>query len=207
MIDFDVGRIVPSTRDLHAALHTRRSSLALVPLVDAEDVPVHATRLEQIDVRALAVAAASVALMHIARTTRATPLMCLADARTQEDCQRARFYGADGILVVADSDDEYKALSRVAQSMRMMVLGAARSPTDAMRLAGWGARAVVIRGSALDAVAASKALPTSCLLFACIAEVDPDGLRALAGVVDAALVPASVHRSERVSALIAELDG
>ena len=95
MSDFDVSRIVPSTRDLLAAIHTRRKGLALVPHIDGDDeeaVAAEVARLDGLDVRAFALSQAGVLARAAATSTNSTPSLCLAEATSAEDCQRCLLY-------------------------------------------------------------------------------------------------------------------
>jgi hypothetical protein len=184
VIDVDVGRIVPSTRDLFGALATRRKSLALVPLVES------AAQLEALeDARAFAMPRADSAMLAAAGPETTTPMLLLAEASSELDCQRARTCGADGV-VLADH-----ALAKVAQSMRMMpiALGIAE-----------GARACLLRGD----LASVKRLASTAHATLLVADVDcdADGLRSLLGVVDAAIVRAQVHSSDGYRALVDAVD-
>ncbi|MCA9626001.1 MAG: hypothetical protein KC731_43565 [Myxococcales bacterium] len=199
MGDFEVGRIVPSTRDLFGAVNTGRRGLALLPLIE-EDA--HAAdevaRLAALDVRGFAVERPGPLSLTVATSTTTTPLLCLERMATVEACQRGRFFGADGLALRAGS-----VLRPTVQSMRMMALTSV-SPEEAAAAVADGARGLLVVGSREAVLALDVPRPT--LVIARVEEIDADGLRELAGAVDAAVVPAAVHRAPRFSDLLEELD-
>lgn len=206
MSDFDVARIVPSTRDLLGAIHTRRKGLALVPQVEGGDedaVAREVARLDGMDVRAFALAEPGALARAAATSTSSTPSLCLAEATSAEDCQRARFFGADGVGVRFGGEPP---LEKMAQSMRMMALGYATTRDEARAAVDAGARAVLLSASLDDALAVGEAIASPVLLVAHVADLEPEGLRALSGAVDAAVVPSTLHRGADFEALLDELD-
>ncbi len=198
MSSFDPARIVPSTRDLHAALGTRRRSLALVPLVtDASEL----ARLEDL-VASFAVAAAGPLATAVATATRDVPLLCLAPCRTPLDCQRARYFGADGVCLAPASAAEWTALAQAARSMRMMPLCLASDPDSAAFAEQLGARALLIRGDA-DGIAVSERIGKQLVLAIdwsarAVAAAD---LAQLVSRADAVIVPQSFHSAENFAEL------
>jgi indole-3-glycerol phosphate synthase len=205
--DFDVSRIVPSTRELFAALMTQRKGLALLPeLSPSPELLQEVERLAALDVRAFAVGDAADALLTVARATPSTPALCLVPCQSAEECQRARFHGADGVCIAADSAEEWSTLSKTAQSMRMMPLAYAVDLASTQRADAWGARAIVVAADAATIAAVAQALPTPKMLIALVAELDEAGLTALEGQVDAAVVPAAIHAAGRFDALLDTLD-
>lgn len=214
MSEFSVSRIVPSTRDLFDALSTRRKSLALIPRIEgntSEEVRQHAQRLDGFDVRAFARSAADVITQDLARSTSTIPTLCTSEITNAEDCQRARFFGADGIVIRADGNANWQTLSKTAQSMRMMVVGLVTNEETATLLQKIGARAMLLRASSSAELLrlADTAKGASLLL----ADLLPDGLgdeedlRALLGKVDAALVRETFHAGRSFECLQDELDG
>jgi hypothetical protein len=198
MGDFDISRIVPSTRDLFGALATRRKALALLPICDGD-----AARLDALDVRAFTHAAIGDAMRQAAVSSSATPSLCVAEASSDELCQRARFFGADGVCVSAAA---WSSLSKTAQSMRMMALAHVRDVDAAAAVVELGARALLIEGSLEAALRVGERVPSPTLVVAHVPDADAATLRALAGCVDAATVAAHVHLDPDFSALLAELD-
>jgi hypothetical protein len=205
-VDFDIARIVPSTRDLFGALATRRKGLALLPLIEGDpagQTQLEVARLDEMDVRAFAHSAVGESLQQAATSSSSTPSLCFAVAPDADGCQRARFFGADGVCIPSAS---WADLSKTAQSMRMMAIGHAVDAEGAVAAQQVGARAIVIEAALEVVLAASKRLPSPTILIARLADADPETIRALSGHVDAAIVPADVHRSDAFEALLEALD-
>jgi hypothetical protein len=203
MADFDVSRIVPSTRDLFGALATKREGLALVAEIgdgDDEAVAAEVARLDELDVRALAFASAGAMSRIVATSTASTPSICLAPIGDAEACQRARFFGADGVAV-SDAD-----LAKTAQSMHLMALAHVRSLDEARVAAGAWARALFISAPLELTLAIGAAVDRPTLLLAHVPDLDAAGARALSGSVDAAIVPVSLQRSAEFESILQELD-
>jgi hypothetical protein len=146
-------------------------------------------------------------LRTAARSTLETPSLCLAALKSAVDCQRARFYGADGVCIEAEDESSWTELSKTARSMRMMPLCIASGGDALARVEGWGARAVLLHASDVDdALESAKGASRTTVLVALIAGADGEALRALRGQLDAAVVPPAVHRAEGFASLLAELD-
>ena len=161
--------------------------------------------------RAFARSRADTATQELARSTRSIPTLCTNEATNAEDCQRARFFGADGIVIRTDSSSDWQALSKTAQSMRMMAVGLVSSDETAALLQESGARAILLRASSsAELLRLADATKGAALL---LADLAPDGLgdeedlRALLGKVDAALVPEALHAGGSLADLQDELDG
>jgi hypothetical protein len=199
----DVGRIVPSTRDLFGALATRRKTLSLIPRIEHDEVASEVARVAAVDVRAYAMPAADAQLQIAATSTKSTPALCLQPATTLEDCQRARFFGADGVVIAASDAASWEALSKAAQSMHMVALARATDLASAEQSVAWGARAVLIDGQT-DLAAIAASLPKT-ILVAHASSVE--ALRSYVGVVDAAVLSEAIHASADFEALLDELDG
>lgn len=218
MSDLDVAQIVPSTRDLLQVLATRKRNLALIGELDAERSGQEAARLHEANVSAFAFAAPGPAMTEGARATKTVPALSLAQVATREDCQRARFHGADGVAIdVALPPTEWDSLAKIARGMRMLPLGLVRNEAD-LELAGKvGPRAVVIRAASAEAVLAlANKVPRNVTIVADVATeeagarvasaADAGAIRALLGKVDAAVVPSAVHASAGFEDLVAEVD-
>lgn len=218
MSELDVAQIVPSTRDLLQVLATRRKSLALVGELGEGRAAEEAARLHEVNVSAFAFAAPSSAMTDGARATKTVPSLSLAPVATREDIQRARFFGADGVCIdVALPPTEWDALAKIARGMRMLPLGLVRTTADVELAAKAGPRALVLRAETAAAVLAlALQIPRSVTLVADVATeengarvasaADAAALRALAGKVDSAVVPASVHAAAGFEDLVAEVD-
>jgi len=213
--DFDVGRIVPSMRDLVAGLAMRRRALSLVPLLDGDE-PTLATDVARLDgvVRAFASSASSApggdaeTLRRIARAIGNTPLLALAPHATALDCQRSRYFGADGVALAPEGRD-VADVSGAARSMHMMPLAVADETTPPERLASAEGGAWLVRGTLPRMHALAAALPKKAVVVACGSAfaMNAQALRDLAGVVDAVVVSSATHRAAWFCALVDELDG
>lgn len=218
MSEFDVSQIVPSTRDLLQVVSTRRGNLALLAELGADRAGEEAARLHEMNVSALAFGSPGAAMTDGARATKTVPALSLAAVTTREDCQRARFFGADGVCIdVALPATEWDALAKVARGMRMLPLALARTEADVEAAIKAGARAVVLRAATAEAVLAmAKRAPRNVTLVADVATeegasrvagaADAAGLRALARSVDSAVVPPGVHTAPSFADLVGELD-
>ena len=218
MSELDVAQIVPSTRDLLQVLATRRKSLALVGELGEGRAAEEAARLHEVNVSAFAFAAPSSAMTDGARATKTVPSLSLAPVATREDIQRARFFGADGVCIdVALPPTEWDALAKIARGMRMLPLGLVRTTADVELAAKAGPRALVLRAETAAAVLAlALQIPRSVTLVADVATeengarvasaADAAALRALAGKVDSAVAPPSVHAAAGFEDLVAEVD-
>lgn len=210
MSEFTVSRIVPSTRDLFGALATRRQSLALIPLVDGDDstrVSEHAGRLDALDVRAFARKHADSVTQDLARASKTTPTLLTEAIEHVEDGQRARFFGADGVVIRATNTADWLDLSKAVQSMRVMAIGLATTPEEAEVLLQAGARAMLIRANSFEELLLlAEQLKGASILIA-EGATEPDQLRALLNKVDAAIVPESLHAGGSFEDLQDELDG
>lgn len=214
----DVRQIVPSTRDLLQVLSTRRRNLALVAEIGAERAAEEAARLHEVNVSAFAFASADGAMTDGARATKTVPSLSLAIVASREDCQRARYFGADGVCIdVALPVAEWDNLAKIARGMRMLPLGLVKAESDAEAAVKVGAKAVVARVPTAESVLAiALKLPRSVTIVADLAAQEEggrsassataDALRKLAGKVDSAVVPASIHTASDFADLVAEVD-
>jgi indole-3-glycerol phosphate synthase len=209
MSDVDVGTIVPSTRDLYQVLSTRRRNLAVVGLIDqASDGAREAARLADLNVSAFSLAEPGPAMTAAARATKTVPMLCLGPAGDRNALLLARQHGADGVTIDARLPlDEWDKLAKIARSMRMLPLALATDAAGLEAAVKAGARAVVLRAAsaaALTEIAAGA--PRGVTLIGVVDDADAAAIRALAGKVDAAVVPMDVHASTEFSALVAEVD-
>jgi hypothetical protein len=208
MQDVDVGTIVPSTRDLLQVLGTRRKNLALVALIGPERPAEEAARLYELNVSAFACLEPGPGMTLAARATKTVPMLSLAPAADREHFLAARQHGADGVCIDAALPlDAWDRLAKSARTTRMAPIALA---IDAAGLDGAiksGAKAVLIRAaSAAELLALAAGAPRSMIVVGHVEGADADAIRALAGKVDAAVVPPSVHASPSFSELVAEVD-
>lgn len=218
MPEFDVRHIVPSTRDLLQALATRRSNLALIAEISAGDAAAEARRLDEANVSALAFAAADSAMLDGASAIKTAPVLCLAPVTTREDCQKARFFGADGVCIdVALPPDQWDMLAKVARAMRMLPVALARTADEVDAAMKAGARALLLRIGSLDELSAlTGRVPRHLTLLADVAaeeggarvasKMSADDVRGLARKVDSAVLPPAVHSSPGFAELVADVD-
>lgn len=203
MSEFDVSRIVPSTRDFAGAVRNQWEGLVLVPVLGPDRVADEVKRLDTIGVRAFAVRQGGEACLLAARATDSTPILSLAPAMDVEACQRARFYGADGVALRAEL---FPLLAKTVQSMRMMPAALVSTPDEARAVTKAGARVVVVRGELESVSTVCEGAEKHVTLIADVIDTDVDALRALAGRADAALVPTHVHMRSHFGSLVDELD-
>lgn len=208
MPEVDVGSIVPSTRDLLQVLGTRRRSLALLGVIMGERPAEEAARLADLNVSAFAHAEASPAMALAARATKTVPSLCLHPASEREHFLSARQHGADGVVIDAAMPlDAWDRLAKIARTMRMLPLALARDAAGLDAAMKAGARAILLQAATAEAVLELAArAPRSVTLVGYVEEADGAAIRALAGKVDAAVVPASLHAGAAFAELVAEVD-
>lgn len=203
--DFAPERIVPSTRDLLRVLTTKRKSLALVALLEEGDAAAEAKRLDGLDVTAFACLETGPAMAAAAAATRSPAMLALAMASERDACLRSRFFGADGVCLAPGP--AWSELADAVAATRMVAVARVTSVAEAQRAAELGARVVVLSADEPASIAeAARLLPRNVTLVAWLAAPSADTLRALLGVADAAIVPASQHRAADFADLLRELD-
>lgn len=208
MAEIDVGSIVPSTRDLLQVLSTRRRSLALLGVIEGERPAEEAARLADLNVSAFAHAEATPAMALAARATKTVPSLCLLAASERAHFLAARLQGADGVCIDAAMPlDEWDRLAKTARTMRMLPLALARDAAGLEAAAKAGARAILLRAAtAAEVLDLAARAPRGVTLVGHVEGADAAVIRALAGKVDAAVVPASVHAGAAFAELVAEVD-
>ena len=208
MQQVDAASIVPSVRDLLQAVSTRRRNLALVAVIPSERAAEEAARLAELNVSAFSAAEPGPSLAETARATKTVPSLLLGAAGTKEALLLARQHGADGVCVDALLPVEaWDRLAQSARTMRMVPIALAADAAGVDAAVKLGARAILIRvGSAEAAVELAARAPRGLTLVAQVEGLDADGLRALQGKVDAAVVPPALHASRGFAELVAEVD-
>lgn len=208
MSDFDVGAIVPSTRDLLQVLATRKKSLALVGLVGGSAAGEHAARLSDQNVSAFSAIEAGPAMQAAARATKTVPMLLLTPVKERDDFLRARFFGADGVVIDAKlAPDEWDRLAKTARTTRMAPLALATDDEGVKGAVAAGAKALVVRASSADeALRLAGLAPRAMTVLAFVDGADDAAIRALAKNVDAAVVHEGLHASSAFDALVAEVD-
>ncbi len=206
---FDVGAIVPSTRDfLQAVRSPKRSRLELVPLLVPEEAAREALRQEEAGVSAVAFAEPGPAMAEAASTTRIA-VLCLRPVRAKDDYLAARAFGADAVVIAPELDDASRTdLGKGARSTRMVALELARNEGEALRAAQAGVRGVVL---SVESAAAARAiaikLPPGLAIVAWPARGTEEDVRSLAGAVDAVVVGVDVYGATGFERLVSELGG
>jgi hypothetical protein len=208
MHDIDVGSIVPSTRDLLQVLSTRRRSLALLALIDTDRPAEEAARLADLNVSAFAAVVPGPALALAARASKSVPSLCLGASGEREALLAARQFGADGVCIDAHLPlDTWDKLAKIARTMRMVPLALAVDAPSLHAAIDAGARAVLLSAaSAAAVVELASGAPRSLTLVGYVEGADGAAIRALAGKVDAAIAPPSVHQAPGFARLVAEVD-
>jgi hypothetical protein len=198
----DVANLVPSARDFLQAIATRRKKLALVPLVESpEDV----ARLVEVGVTAFAVAEPGDLSKRLDRAIGSTPLVVLRAVTSMDDALAAREGGADAVIVDATAD--YESLSKAARSTRMAALALARDVGSAARIATTSAKAMLLSIHGVEPIAPIlEKLPATMRVLAHVPSADESTLRAMRGVVDAAIVESAMYLSTSFETLREELD-
>ena len=208
MQDVDVGTIVPSTRDLLQVLSTKRRNLALIGLIGGEHAAEEAARLADLNVSAFAGVEPGPAMALAARATKTVPSLCLGAAADREAVLAARQYGADGVILDARLPlDTWDRLAKIARTMRMLPVALAVDGASLDAAIKTGARAILVQaGSAADVLDLAARAPRTVTLVGHVEGADADALRALAGKVDAAVVPPAVHTAPGFAELVADVD-
>lgn len=204
MTDIRAGTIVPSTRDLLQALSRRRKALALVPLLLPERAAEDAAHLDAANAPAFAMEAPGPAMVAAARATRSIPMLSLALAEAADDALFARQHGADGACAPLAA---WADVSAAIKSTRMAPLALVTSIDACKQAVAAGAKGIVIRaGSVREAASIAAAAPRGPAIVVWADDLDETSARALVGVADAAIVPASLYASTSFASLIEEVD-
>lgn len=211
MPDVDVSTIVPSTRDLLQAITTRRRNLALLGLIGGDAAEREAARLADLNISAFAAAEPGPELSRVAQAAKTVPSLCLLAAGDRQLLLAARQYGADGVCIDAGLPlDAWDQLAKIARTMRMLPVALAGDEKGLEAAVKTGARAILLRAAApAEVLDLAARAPRGVTLIGHVHHVeraDADALRALAGKVDAAVVPPSLHAAPDFAALVAEVD-
>jgi hypothetical protein len=204
VVTIDVASIVPSTRDFLQAMATRRKCLALVPLVERAD---DARAMADVGVAAVAVLGVGDQMLAISSSVGALPLISLGPVANDEDSLAARASGADAVVIEADDGPvAWDTVAKRARSTRMAVLAMATDASSAERVAKTAAKAVYLKIKATSELPAIMAKIGSMRILAHLPSADEATLRALRGVVDAAIVESDLYLSTSFESLREELD-
>jgi hypothetical protein len=197
----DVASLVPSTRDFLQAVATQKKRLVLVPLVDRVD---DAAALAAAGVTAFAVASPGSLMRAVSDATGSAPILSLSPIASADDALLARASGADAVVI--DDPTRWTSLAKDAFSTRMAALALVVDGASASSVA-----TTTARGACLRIEAATNILPLvqklgSLRIVAQVPSADETVLRALRGVVDAAIVESDLYLSTSFETLREELD-
>lgn len=208
MSNVDVGTIVPSTRDLLQVIATKRRNLALLGLLEGEGAAAEAARLADLNISAFATVSPGPALAAVARATKTVPSLCLGAAGDRETLLAARQHGADAVCIDAGLPlDTWDGLAKIARTMRMVPLALAVDQASLDAAVKTGARAILLTApSAAQVVELAARVPRQITLVAHLEAADADAVRLLAGKVDAAVIPPSIHTAKGFAELVADVD-
>jgi hypothetical protein len=200
----DIASIVPSRRDFLQAVASRRKRLVLIPLVDRVD---DAEALIHQGVTVFAVSAPGDAMRAVSAAVGSNPLLSLAEVARAEDALEARASGADAVVVASRRDAaEWEAIAKHVRSTRMAPLATATDVASAKWVAATAAKGVCLNADDAAAIAAIAAPVASLRVIARVPSADETILRALRGVVDAAIVESDLYLSTSFATLHEELD-
>lgn len=203
---FDPATIVPSMRDFLQAIATQRKRLALVPLVEtAEDARV----LGELGVSAFACAHTGEGMFAVSAAAGTTPLVYVTPLTRGEEAFGARASGADAVILEAAEDAAaWELAAKRARSTRMAVLGNVADVEAARRIGETTAKGVYVKAPDVPQLRALLAeLGASRVrVLAHLPSADPTTLRALVGVVDAAIVEQDEYLAPGFAALREEVD-
>jgi hypothetical protein len=203
-VTIDIASIVPSVRDFLQAIATRRKRLALVPLVERAD---EARTLAEAGVSALAVLAPSEGMRAVSAAIGSVPLLSLAPVSTEMEALTARAAGADAVIVPAGADPRgWDALAKQARGTRMAPLACVTDRASAELCAKTAAKGVYLPVDGVAEVSALMPVLGSLRVVARVPSADETTLRALRGVVDAAIVESDLYLSTSFESLRDELD-
>jgi len=170
-------------------------------------------------VNALAMSEPSPAMAEASLATR-LPVISLRLLASRDDALKARAFGADAVMVdPAIPDLERQGIADTARSAHMVVLSLATTREEIQREARKGARAVIVKGPSSTSIKEQIDGAPRILVIAWLTpeEAAPaasarlgadreDDLRALRGLVDAAIVGVDVYGVTGFERLVFELN-
>jgi hypothetical protein len=200
----DIASILPSQRDFLQAVASRRKRLVLIPLVDRVD---DAEALVNQGITAFAVSAPGDAMRGVSAAIGSCPLLSLAEVARPDDALEARSAGADAVIVTSQRDAaEWEALAKHVRSTRMAPLAVADDIDSAKLAATTVAKGICLSAVDASSVASLVASVSSLRVIARVPSADETVLRALRGVVDAAIIESDLYLSTSFATLHEELD-
>jgi hypothetical protein len=200
----DVASLVPSARDFLQAIASQKRRLVLVPLVDRVD---DAVALAAAGVTAFAVSSPGTLMREVSSAVGPAPILSLAIIASADEALLGRASGADAVVVERVSDaSRWNSLAKDAFSTRMAALALVVDGASADFAATTTARGAYLRTEASTDVRALAQKLGSRRTVARLPSADEKALRALRGVVDAAIVESDLYLSTSFETLREELD-
>jgi hypothetical protein len=199
----DIATLVPSTRDFLQAIASHKKRLVLVPLVEGVG---DAESLAAAGVTTFAVSSPGATMSAVSDAVGA-PLLSLSLVASADDALVARAAGADAVVIEEVTDaSRWKSLAKDASSTRMAALVRVVDDASAAFAAATTAKGAYVKAeTAADVVALVRKLG-SMRVVAHLPSADETTLRALRGVVDAAIVESDLYLSTSFATLREELD-
>jgi hypothetical protein len=200
----NVASLVPSTRDFLQAIATQKKRLVLVPLVDRVD---DAVTLAEAGVTVFAVSSPGPLMREVSDAVGSAPILSLDPVASAEGALAARASGADAVVIDRVTDaGRWNSFAKDAFSVRMAALASVVDDASAQFAATTTAKGAYLRVESPADV--GRLLPKLRIprLLAHLASADEMVLRALRGVVDAAIVESDLYLSTSFATLREELD-
>ncbi len=200
----NVASLVPSTRDFLQAIATQKKRLVLVPLVDRVD---DAAALVASGVTAFAVASPGSLMREVSGVIGTAPMLSLAPIASADQALAARASGAYAVVVdqLAESA-RWNSLAKDAFSTRMAALAKVVDDTSAQFAATTAAKGAYARVETPADVRPLVQILGRVRVVVHLPSADETALRALRGLVDAAIVESDLYLSTSFATLREELD-
>jgi hypothetical protein len=200
----NIASLVPSTRDFLQAIATQKKRLVLVPLVDRVD---DAVALAEAGVTAFAVSSPGPMMREVSEAVGAAPILSLGAVASADDALAARASGADAVVIegVAEAA-RWTSIAKHALSTRMAALVRVVDEASAEVGATTTAKGAYLRAETpadVRRLVQKLGVPR---VVAHLPSADETALRALRGVVDAAIVESDLYLSTSFATLREELD-
>jgi hypothetical protein len=197
----NIASLVPSTRDFLQAIATQKKRLVLVPLVDRVD---DAAALAEAGVTAFAVPSPGPRMREVSEAVGAAPILSLGVVATADDALAARATGADAVIIEGFGEPaQWASIAKHALSTRMAALVQVVDEASAQVAATTTAKGAYVRAADIRALVQKLKIPR---VVAHLPSADETALRALRGVVDAAIVESDFYLSTSFATLREELD-
>jgi hypothetical protein len=200
----DVATLVPSTRDFLQAIASQKKRLILVPLVDRVD---DAVALAEAGVTVFAFSSTGSLMQAVSDAVGTAPLLSLAPVATAEQALAARASEADAVVIDQLTDAaRWNSLAKDAFSTRMAALASVFDDASAEFASTTTAKGAYLRVEGLANVRPLVQKLRVPRVLAHVPSADETALRALRGLVDAAIVESDLYLSTSFATLHEELD-